>query len=483
MTAEQTATRIDSKGSSRKWFIALTVLVVLTEQSALGFQLISPALIGLATEFQTPDIIWTITVFVLVGAISTPLVGKLGDRYGKRKILLAVTVIALLGSMVSALAPTYPLMLAGRALTGVSAAFLPITVALVRDVFPEHIRPVSIAICTNGVGVVTVLGPFLAGWLIDTWGPRSIFWFISVLSLIGALGCAALVPETTVRNKARIDLLGAGWLAVGLLVLMWGLRPAQANFMADPMSIGAIVVGVVLLVAWWLAERRVREPFIDTRLLATRPISTVILLNGLITAAIIVVSSYLPSMLQTPSAATEGIYGFGVDASGVALFLVPAGVVTVAGGLTVGWGARRVGYRFFLLFGSACMVISGLMIGLLRTEPWMPIVGWVFGGLAAMVWAACQGLLMEVAPAEHRGVSAAMLGAISGVLGSLAVNIAGLIAGSFVVSSLDGGFPIYSATGVALPFLIAAGLGVVAFLVALGAPRAYASQTTQIAAH
>ncbi|MBT2248183.1 MFS transporter [Arthrobacter sp. BHU FT2] len=483
MTAEQVTIQAEPKTSYKKWFVALTVLVVLTEQSALGFQLISPALIGLATEFQAPDIVWTITVFVLVGAISTPLVGKLGDRYGKRNVLLVVAAVALIGSLVSALAPTYPVLLLGRALTGVSTAFLPITVALVRDVFPERIRPVSIAICTNGVGVVTVLGPFLAGWLIDTWGARSIFWFIAALSLIGAVGCIALVPETPVRNKARIDVLGAAWLTVGILILMWGLRPAQANLMADPSSVGAIVLGIVLLVTWWLAERRIKVPFIDTKLLATRPISTVILLNALISAAITVVASYLPSMLQTPGEVTGGIYGFGADASGVALFLLPAGVVTVLGGLSVGWGAPRIGYRFFLLLGSACMITSGLVIGLLRTEPWMPTVGWVFGGLAAMVWAACQGLLMEVAPVEHRGVSAGMLGAVSGALGSITVQIAGLIAGSFVVSTLGGGFPIYSATGVALPFLIAAGLGAVAFLVALTAPRTRASQPVRGAAH
>lgn len=455
--------------SRGRWIAAIAVLVLLTEQTALGFNLIAPALTGLAMKYQTTQIIWAITIFTLIGGVLTPVIGKLGDRYGKRRILVGAALISLLGSIICALAPGFGLFLVGRALMGVSAAFLPITFALIRDVFPENYRAMSIGIATNGVGVVTILGPFLAGYLIDNFSISSVFWFVAAISLIGAAGTIALVPESEERNQSRIDVLGAVGLVAGLLPVLYGLSQLQTWSLGDLRTVATIGGGALVLLGWWVYQARTTEPFIDTALLQTRPIATTILAYGFGSGAITVMSSYLPTMLQTPRA-LGGDYGFGLSATGVARYLIVAGVLTVASGIVVGALASRLGYRFFLAVGAVLIGIGALGLGLLTTEPWMPILSYAFVGAGAVVFAAGPGLMMVLSPPRSRGATAGMLGAISSVIGSAFAQVSGL-ALSKNVGTVAEGYPIYTAHGFLIVFLIAGGMCVVGLLAALAIPR------------
>ncbi|CAM3306588.1 MFS transporter [Nocardioides dubius] len=464
--APGTSSATPNKG---RWIAAIAVLVLLTEQTALGFTLIAPALTGLAMKYETTQIIWAITIFTLIGGVVTPVIGKLGDRYGKRRVLVAAAVISLIGSVICALAPGFGLFLFGRALMGLSTAFLPVTFALIRDVFPESFRAMSIGIATNGVGVVTIVGPFLAGYLIDNYSISAVFWFVTAISAIGAAGTLALVPESTIRVRSRIDLIGVIGLMAALLLVLYGISQIQTWTVTDYRTLLTIGGGLVILAGWWRYEASTTEPFIDTNLLSSRPVATTIFSYAFAGGATTVMASYLPSMLQTPRALGVD-YGFGLSATGVAKYLILAGVLTVLGGLIVGALAPRFGYRIFLLIGSAVMGTGALGLAFGHSEPWMPILSYGLVGLGAMVYAAGPGLLMVLAPAESRGASAGMMGAISAAIGSACAQLAGL-ALSKNVGQLVGGYPIYTARGFTIVFLIAVGMCVVAILIALAIPR------------
>lgn len=454
-----------------RWIAAIVVLVVLTEQSALSFNLIAPALLGIAQGFQTTQVIWVITIFVLVGAVATPIVGKLGDRFGKRRVLVWVAVISFAGSALAALAPTFSILLIGRALMGLATAYLPLTIALMRDTFPRHIRTMAIAIAMNGVGVVTIIGPFLAGLLIDNFGVASVFWFTAVLSLIGAVGVIALVPESPVRNLAKVDLVGAIWLMLGVLMLMIGLNQIEPWGITDVRTLVALLGGAILLIGWWVYERKIDTPFIDTRLIATRPILSLILVYSFIQAAVTVAASFLPTMLQTPRELTGGTYGFGLTATQVAFFMVPAGVTTVVIGLVVGALAKKTGLRVYLYIGPLFMIASGLMLGSLREYAWMPIVAWALGGLAAAVWAAAPNMLMLASPPATRGEVSGMMGAIQGVIASVGTQLSAVLLTFQIVTVTPDGTPIYTGTGMVLVFGIAALFGLFGLIAALFVPK------------
>lgn len=455
--------------SKGRWIAALAFLVLLTEQTALGFTLIAPALTGLAMKFETTQIIWSITIFTLIGGVLTPVVGKLGDRFGKRRVLVVAALIALVGSIICALAPSFGLFLLGRALMGLSAAFLPVTFALIRDVFPENYRAMSIGIATNGVGIVTIVGPFLAGFLIDNYSISAVFWFVAALSAVGAAGTLALVPETAIRNHSRIDLIGVVGLVASLLLILYGISQLQTWSLTDTRTLFTIGGGLALLILWWIYQANTTDPFIDTATLSTRPIATTILAYALAGGATTVMASYLPSMLQTPRALGVD-YGFGLNATGVARYLILAGILTVAAGIAVGTLAPRMGYRIFLIAGPVIMGAGAVGLATFTTETWMPVLFYGFVGLGALVYAAGPGMLMVLASPNNRGAVAGMMGAISSAVGSAFAQLAGL-ALSKNVSQIIEGYPIYTARGFSQVFLIAAAMCVVAFVVALAIPK------------
>ncbi|EME15375.1 MFS transporter [Rhodococcus triatomae] len=456
-------------GDRGRWIAAIAVLVLLTEQSALGFQLIAPALGGLAAKYETTQVIWTITIFTLVGGVVAPLIGKLGDRFGKRRVLVYAAVVSIVGSVVSAAAPSFEILLLGRALTGVSAAFLPITIALMRDVFPATMRDLSISIATNGVGVVTIAGPFIAGFFIDNVSLESVFWFVAALSLVGAAGTIALIPESTVRNNAPIDFVGAAGLVAGVFALLFGISQISSWELVDPRTLGILGAGAVILGLWWRWEKRTADPFIEPAILTSRTTSTVLLAYAFGGGAITVIASYLPTFLQTPRE-LGGTYGFGLDATGVARYLVVPGLATIAGGLVVGLLAKRYGFRFFLVLGSGLIALGSVGLSMFTEHAWGPILMYGIVGFGAMVYAAGPNLLMAVAPATQRGVSAGVLSAMSAIVGSLFAQLGGVVL-SRNTTEIVGGVPVYSGRGVVMVFAIAAVMGVVALVISLFAPR------------
>ena len=454
--------------SRGRWFAGLAAIILLTEQTALGFSLIAPTIGGFAGKYQTTQIIWMITIFTLVGGVSNPLVGKLADQFGKRRVLIVAAVIASLGAVISAVSTSFGVLLAGRALMGLSMVFAPVTFALIRDVFPKNYRAMSIAIASNGVGVIAILGPFMAGFLIDHYALESVFWVVAVMTLVGSAGVIALVPETTVFNKSRIDYVGAGLFTGGFLLIMLGISQLPTWTFSDARTYLTLGGGLVILAVWWAWERRVDEPFIDPQLLTTGPIAPVLMAYTFAAAATVTVGSFLPMMLMTPRG-LGGDYGFGLSATGVAGYSVLGGTVTVLGGVLVGALAKRFGLRAFLLLAPLVATFGALGLAFLRTEPWMPIVS---NGLFAFGYvsiAAGVMMLMSVAPPHQRGITAAMTSALGGALGSLAAQIASMMLNKNVATVVEGQ-PFYTARGLTYVFLIAAGLSVISFVFALFAP-------------
>jgi MFS family permease len=467
---EATAAKVAAaqKRPTEVWVAALIGLVFLTEQTALGFQLIAPALPQFAAKFKTTQIIWVITVFTLVGGVLTPIAGKLGDRFGKRRVLLILAAVSVVGSIVCSLTSSFGVLLVGRALMATSIAFLPVVYALMRDVFPARMRDLGISIATNGVGVVTIAGPFIAGYLIDHVSIESVFWFTGMISVIGGVTAAFLVPETPIRTKTGIDIPGAILLVFGLLLLLLGLSEGQTWGWGNDRTLACLIGGVALLVVWVVWERRTSHPIVSMDLLSSRRVAPLMCSYGLGAASITVMASYLPTMLRTPRA-LGGTYGFGISATEVAVYLLPAGILTVASGFIVGLGAKRYGFRPFLIVGSLLCGVSALLIGMFHTQPWMPIVFYAGVGLGAMLFAAGPNLILAVAPADQRGIASGMLGTSSAVAGAVATGIAGAVLAANVGRVVLGA-PIYSDHGISVAFYIAAGVGVAGAIAGLAVP-------------
>lgn len=162
--------------SRGKSFALLALIILLVEVIPLAYNFVTPALPEIAKHFGTANVGWVITIVTLVLAASTPLVGKLGDIYGKKRMMLVSAAVFGAGSLLGALAPNFELFLVGRGLQGAGMAILVLAYGLIRDILPPSIIPVAVGFVATGMGASTILGPIIGGYLIDHFGYTGVFW-------------------------------------------------------------------------------------------------------------------------------------------------------------------------------------------------------------------------------------------------------------------------------------------------------------------
>ncbi|WP_395593673.1 MFS transporter [Pseudomonas sp. B26140] len=457
--------------STSGWIGILVILLLLTEQTGLATALFASALPKLGGHFQTPHIVWVLSITTLVGSIVTPLAGRLADLYGKKRILVALSAIATVGSIISATASSWEAMLFGRALSGVSMAFLPLGYSLIQDIFPERLRSIAIAASTNGLGLITVVGPLIAGVMIDTLGVMSIFWPMVLLSLAGMILMILFVPETTVRAKGSADWFGAVLLGAGLGGILYALDMAPSWGWASNKTLIFSAAGLVLIGAWVAWERVCSAPLVDIRVL-TNPVVLKLMLAAASAMTVIPgIASIFPLMLMTPPSLGIG-YGLGVNATQVAFHTLLGGSLLVLGGLWVGATSHRIQPAVHIAIGGICLVAASVFFACLHSSSWHYVIAYGLMGLGGMILAACPILIVTVVPAEFRGVCAALLGATTSVAGTLGTQLTFSIIGTEMVSFSDG-FPIYRSAGFTMAFSILAVIALIAIVagVSLGKPH------------
>ncbi|MGI6873393.1 MFS transporter [Amycolatopsis sp. 3B14] len=449
--------------------LGLLAIVLLAELAAFSYNLVATALPGIAAHYRTDQVGWTITIANLAAAVVMAVVGKLADLRGKRLMLLVATGLAALGAVLSALAPNYALFIVGRALQGLLYITPALAYSLIRDVFPKRIIAFAVAVTLTGSGITFILAPFLAGWLIDSFGALSIFWFVAIYEAVCIVAVLALLPESPLRVKARLDWPGAVLLGLGGAALVFGLGEGPEWGWGSPAVLGLLIGGVVCFAAWLWWDRSFPEPLINLPLLRSRPMWTTLLLGASVYAATGIVSSIVPSMLQTAREVGGG-YGFGSDAIGVAYFLSPLGAAMVVAGFLCGAKAARWGIRTPMITGAVLLAGSALGLAIWHSHAWQ-VAGLLvlFGAGMGATYGGLPNLVVQASPPEQQGIASIMAleGQNIGTVVLIQVAFAALTAN--VVQA--GGGVFYSETGYRVAFAVAAGCGLVSLLLAVLLPH------------
>ncbi|WP_305093296.1 MFS transporter [Prescottella sp. R16] len=455
----------DTENRSKKQSILIIVLVALmTEIVAFEFTLVSPGLTDMAVDFQTTRITLVMTIPLLVGGVVVPIVGKLADVYGKKKVLLSAGATFLVGTVLCATVASYPLFLVGRGLQACGLASSVVCYGLIRDLIPSRWVPLGVGGIGVGIGASALIGPILGGWLIDTFGFRSAFWFLFAYSAAVIIAIALLVPETTVRIAHRVDYLGALLLGLGASALILGANNEDLRTVS-------FVTGIALIVIFVLAERRIAQPLISMSLLA-RP---GVWMTLAIAAAYGVLNgangALLPQMLRAPSIPGNDQSGLGLSALGYAVqFGLPQGLAAAACGLLAGWVARQHSPRLAMLIGMSGAFIGSLLVafGLVDTTGATILLGFFMGVANGFFYASSQNLLIEAVPADTQAVTGSMKFTSEQVAGALSSAFLGVIIGNYVLMiNPTTGQPIPSMQGYHYSYFICAAAIVVAIAVTL----------------
>ena len=447
------------QGWSPRLVASLFCMAMVMEIVSLSYAKVATALPEITTHFRTTQAGWLLTSSLLFGAVASPLLGRLADLHGKRRILLCALGIGWLGSLIAATAPNYGVLVVGRLFQGALIACLFLSYSLIRDVYPPRTVPLAVSICTGGLGLAAVITPFLNGWLLDTWGWRSVFVFDLLWVTVMAAAIPLSTPESPVRTAARLDLLGAlllGGGAAAVLVAVsfgpqWGWGSARTLLLG--------VLGLLMLAGWWLSARRMHEPLVDPAVLGRRPIVAAALISGIVYGTSVVTASVLPIMSMTPRV-VGGDYGLGLSATGFAQVASPNAAAIVVGGVLVGLLVKRVGARTLLAVGLVVFAAGVLLLAFWHDTVGATAAGAAVAGLGTgLGYAATPNLVIENTPAEEQGaVSSVVQICQSGfsavvpvvLFTILAENVRTVVAGSVVYSGDGLNDGLFLAVGLAL---------------------------------
>ncbi|MBB5866932.1 EmrB/QacA subfamily drug resistance transporter [Allocatelliglobosispora scoriae] len=457
----QTATRtVNSK-----------LLVLYLSLGGLAFavlqSLVAPALstIGHELKVSTADISWILTAYLLAASVLTPILGRLGDMIGKRKVLIGVLATLAVGTLLAALAPNLTVLIVARVLQGAAGAILPLSIGIVRDQLPRERVSVTVGLLSAIFGVGAGVGIVAAGPIVEHLSWHWLFWLPLVLVVIALLGAIFGMPESTVRKPGRLDVLGASILTVSLISLLLAISKGQSWGWGEPKTLGLLALGAIALVVFVFVERRVAEPLIDMRLIAIRGVWATNIVAVILGFAMFGTFVLVPTLLQLP--AITG-YGFGKSVSQAGLFLLPTVLMMIVFGPLAGLLDRRYGPKVPMFLGVVSVTAAFVLPALGHGAIWQILAsGLLTGAGIGLAFAAMSNAIIESVPAAQTG-EASSVNTIARTIGS-SIGTA-VIAAVITSHSTPQGLP--TDTAFTAGFWVCAAVAALAILAALALPSA-----------
>jgi EmrB/QacA subfamily drug resistance transporter len=363
-------------------------------------------------EFQrelggtTAWVTWVLTAFLVSAAVTTPILGKLGDQFGKERMLVISLGLFLAGCIGAACAWNLWSLIAFRALAGTGGALFPLSFAIIRDEFPPERVQVGIGLLSSVFGVGGGFGIVLSGVIVDHLSWRYLFVLGSIPVAASLVLVHRYVPESPIRTPSRVDVPGALLLSAALVALLVGLTEGENWGWTSAPVVGLALAAVGLIVVWGVVELRTREPLVDMRMLAHRPILLTNVTTMISGFALFSCFVLIPTFVQAPE--SRG-YGFGASATEAGLYLLPGSVAILFSGPLAGLAARRYGPKWPLAAGMFVVGIAGFLLSQVHDEPWQVVVASTALGLGVgAAFAAMVASIAENVDPREMGIATGM---------------------------------------------------------------------------
>ncbi|MGW8481893.1 MFS transporter [Microbacterium sp. NPDC055903] len=412
---------------------------------------------------------WIVTATLLAAAVAVPISGRLGDLFGKKRMIMIVSIPLILGGVVCAIAPTVEVMIVGRALQGIGSGMVPLGIALLRDAVPRERLSSAIATVSATLGVGGAIGMPLSAAVVEFSDWRVLFWAGSGVTVFAALAVWFVVPAMPAGAAGqRFDGLGAVGLAIGLVSFILAISKGAEWGWASPLTIGLLALAALAFAGWGLWELRVKHPLVDLRTTA-RPrvlltnIASIFVGFGMYASMLV-----MPQVLQLPS---QTGYGLGQSILAAGLWMAPAGLMMLLLSPVAGRLIDAKGPKFTLVLG-VLILAAGYGVGLLGMgSTWgLLVTGLVINSGVAFAYGAMPAIIMGAVP---RSETAAANG-FNTLMRSLGTTIGAAIIGVVLAEMTIplGEVAVPSETGFRVALIIGAGVAGVAAIIALLIPAA-----------
>ncbi|MGW0550666.1 MFS transporter [Streptomyces altiplanensis] len=409
---------------------------------------------------------WVMTATLLAGAVATPVMGRLGDLFGKRRMLLASLAVMVVGSLVCAFTDDLVTMVAGRALQGFAMGAIPLGIGIMRDALPRERLGSAMALMSSSIGVGGGLALPAAALVAQHADWHALFLGAAGLGVLSMLLTVLVVPETPVRATGRFDVLGAIGLAAGLVCLLLPVTKGGDWGWTSPTTLGLFAAAAVVLGLWGVMELRIEAPLVDLRTSARREVLLTNLASIMVGVAFYAVSLVLPQLLQLP---TSTGYGLGRSMVVAGLCVAPLGLTMMFVAPVYARLSARRGPKATLMLGLLIIAVGyGAGLGLMSAAWQTVVVSVTLGAGIGLAYSSLPALIVGAVDPSETGAA----NGLNTLMRSIGTSVSSAVIGMVLAhtSVRTGGVAVPSMEGFRISFAIAAGAVLVGLLLAAFLP-------------
>lgn len=379
---------------------------------------------------------WVLTANLLSAVVATPVIGRLADLYGKRRVLLLVLVVVLAGSLLAAATGSLALLLLGRILQGVSYALFPIALALLRDEMPSHKLVGAMAIVSGTLSVGAGFGLILTGLLTsDGADYHRVFWLTAAILVAVTLLSWRAVPARARTEQGRVDWWGALLLGIALVLLFLALTQGRTWGWVSVQTLGCAAGGALVLAGWWVFQNRVAEPLVAPRMVTHGPLLATNIATLFVGIAMFLNFLACSYFVQTP----RDVAGYGFSAN-----VLSASIVYLLPGAALGALTSMIAGRLIGRFGARAVLVAGSLLGTagfvffasIRDATWQVVTASAAISIfVSLAFAAIPNLLMAEVAARDTGVA----NSVNSIVRTIGTSIASAVLTTMLATyTIDG---------------------------------------------
>ncbi|MGN3957021.1 MFS transporter [Streptomyces sp. WAC8370] len=421
---------------------------------------------------------WVLTSTLLSGAVATPIMGRLGDLFGKRRMLIASLSVMVFGALLSALTDALVPMIVGRTLQGFAMGAIPLGIGLMRDMLPRERLASAMALMSSSIGVGGGLALPAAALVAQHTDWHVLYFGAAGLGALSIALTLLVVPESPLRAKGSFDLPGALGLSAGLILFLLPISKGSDWGWSSPTTLGLFAAAVVVLLLWGLMELRVAAPLVDLRTTVRREVLLTNLASIMVGVSFFVISLVLPQLLQLPA---ETGYGLGRSMVVAGLCVAPLGLTMMFTAPVYARLSARYGPRTTLIVGLVVIGI-GYAGGLgLMSAAWQTVVTSVLIGAGiGLAYSSLPALIIGAVPASETGAA----NGLNTLMRSIGTSVSSAVIGMVLANtSTDvGGVAVPTMHGFRVSFLVAAAAVAVGLVLAFFLPRRSPAGVSQLRA-
>jgi len=418
-----------------------TLILAVLSLAGLAYAMLSSSVVPALPTMQhalhtnVTGITWLLTAYLLAASVGTAILGRLGDMYGKERLLLLTLVILAAGTLLAAVSSSLDVIILARFIQGASGGIFPLAFGIVRDEFPHEKVAGSIGLLSAILGVGAGIGIVLSGVIVEHLSYHWLFWLPLAAEIVAAWATWRYIPESPVRVPGRVNWLAAAMMTIGMSAVLLAISQTTAWGWGSPKVFALLAFGLLFSAAWITVEVRSENPLIDMAMMRIRGVWTTNTAAFLLGAGMYASFIVFPQFAQLPRSTG---FGFGASVVVSGLYLVPSTVGMTLLGMYAGRISQRFGSRAALMVGTGFTTASFALLTLAHGHPYdLLIAAGLLGVGIGLAFAALGNLIVQAVPSHQTGVASGM----NTVMRTLGGALGGQLSATFIAANTAHGEP------------------------------------------